>query len=631
MDAFFRRAWNLAGLVIVLVSLIGGSSARAQGIGFGGGGPPGGQGGGGPIESVVPRGSTRPTGVNGQVSRELDDFGGLSGGRARGGNSPGSPLLSGFSRSPGDLDEDKLGHPLGAPGSEAFRRVNAPPIPTPGGRIGPSGLVSPAPEPRSLSSIHLPGGLERQRDRAETIRQKVTHPNFDPISASSHPTPALVTSLEDPGPEDGLTLDRAIDLLIQQNLDLMALRYEITKSQADILTAGLRTNPILNASSQLVPYGEYTVERPGGSGGQPQYGVNVALPIDVSRKRRARVAVASQARRVSEAQLQNAVRSLIDNLYTAYVNVLAARESARFSADFLAGITHILEQAEDDLRRKQTDAEEAKADARNGPEVRKKAEQAVKDASRAVDALRDQAQQARFQIRRTAHALDRTRVILAQLLNLPQDQADSLQLRARLREFYPLSAPSEVLFRTALESRPDLAAYRLGLRRAEADVLLARANRIPDIYLVYQPYTLQSGRAFGVKDTYSWAVGVNVAMPVFNRNQGNIARASANVSQTQIELTSIERRVLDDVKEAIRDFQLSEEEMLELERQVLPSGRRALDDGYAQYREDPSQVSEYVDHQKDYNEVLQQYRNVLTEHRQNMLQLNTVLGVRIMP
>ena len=53
------------------------------------------------------------------------------------------------------------------------------------------------------------------------------------------------------------------------------------------------------------------------------------------------------------------------------------------------------------------------------------------------------------------------------------------------------------------------AAYRLGVQRARADVRLARADRFSDIYLVYQPYTLQGGRAFGLKGTYSYAIGVN--------------------------------------------------------------------------------------------------------------------------
>ena len=50
-----------------------------------------------------------------------------------------------------------------------------------------------------------------------------------------------------------------------------------------------------------------------------------------------------------------------------------------------------------------------------------------------------------------------------------------------------------------LSSRPDLNANRLGLTRAHADVKLARANRFSDVYLLYQPYTLQNNSPFGLK------------------------------------------------------------------------------------------------------------------------------------
>ena len=85
-----------------------------------------------------------------------------------------------------------------------------------------------------------------------------------------HPLPPdqleIPATLDDPGPAHGLTLDDAIGLLMTRNLDLMARRYEIPKAQADILTASLRNNPIVNADEQLVPYGHYTVLRPVGVG-----------------------------------------------------------------------------------------------------------------------------------------------------------------------------------------------------------------------------------------------------------------------------------------------------------------------------------------------------------------------------
>ena len=77
--------------------------------------------------------------------------------------------------------------------------------------------------------------------------------------------------------------------------------------------------------------------RPQRPGGPLQYDVNITYPLDVTHKRQARTLVARRAKRVLEAQYQDAVRLQIDNLYTAYSDVLGARETIRFAEAARAG------------------------------------------------------------------------------------------------------------------------------------------------------------------------------------------------------------------------------------------------------------------------------------------------------
>jgi hypothetical protein len=48
----------------------------------------------------------------------------------------------------------------------------------------------------------------------------------------------------------------------------------------------------------------------------------------------------------------------------------------------------------------------------------------------------------------------------------------------------------------------------------------------------------------------SWDLGLAIPLPIYNRNQGNIARALGNLSQTQCELAALERRVVSEVRQA---------------------------------------------------------------------------------
>src|SRR5947208_2700401 len=81
-----------------------------------------------------------------------------------------------------------------------------------------------------------------------------------------------------------------IERLVRENLYLRSVSFEIPQAEADILTASLRANPVFYADSQLIPYGAYSRSRPGG---QTQYDVNISYPLDISRKRIARMGSAS--------------------------------------------------------------------------------------------------------------------------------------------------------------------------------------------------------------------------------------------------------------------------------------------------------------------------------------------------
>ena len=552
--------------------------ARAQG---GNPGPGPQMGGGEADESENPRGSRGD--ASGSGSRAND---GPSGGGLGQGGSPGSPERSTFPA-------------LGASGTSGFDNVPGNQGSPLGGRLGPTGLRAPA------ASLQPPTSGKGQGPGSENNR-RLQPPEADP---SQRPQLQRLQRLEippgpeDPGPPEGLTLDAAIDMLLGRNLELMALKFEIPKAEADILTAGLRSNPIFYADTQFVPYGGFSDRRPGGP---LQYDVNVTYPLDVSHKRKARKAVAEGARRVVEAQFLDAVRTRVDDLYTAYVNVLSARENARYGRAYLDGISRVFERA------KGTQKDEESHDD-------------------AVDMLSEEVRQAQFQAHQAARLQVRATRALALMLDLPPAGAHTLQLRALLRDLRDPPGTTDSLVAHALAVRPDLAAYRLGVRRAQADVRLATANRLADVYVLYQPYTFQDNRPEGLQSPHSWALGVNVPLPLYNRNQGNIQRARVNAKQTAVELVALERQVVYDVHEAVEEFELTRLAVLELERQVLPASRRARDDAYRGFQKDQKEVNEYIDKQRDHVDNVREYRDALVEHRRSMLRLNTTVAARLLP
>ena len=401
----------------------------------------------------------------------------------------------------------------------------------------------------------------------------------------------------------GLTLDDAIERLVRCNLDLKARQFEIPQARADVLTAGLRANPILYADSQLVPYGSFSPTRPGGA---TQYDVNISHPFDISGKRKARTTVATRAVRVLEAQYQDSVRVEIDAMASSFVDVLAADETVRQLRTSVRGLNEVLKET----RRLQSRGLSGGDD---------------------VDRLLIQVRSAELGLDDAEATAQRARRTLGLTLNLAPAAAAALRVRGSIRDTAPPPAADADLIQLALATRPDLCSYRLGVGRAEADVALAKAERLSDIYVLYQPYTFQDNAPFGTKSAHSWALGVSVPLPVYNRNQGNILRSKINVAQSKTELEALAQRVATETEQAAREYAVTRAAVERIEREVLPVAGRIRDSTAQLVGRGGTEVVAYLNARREYNEVVREYRDLLVRHRRGMLALNTAIGLRVLP
>ena len=470
-----------------------------------------------------------------------------------------------------------------------------PTVPTQSGYLG---TRPGAGAPRIPFSITRPAAPRRAPAAARPVR-----PEEPDVAIPVYTSLDLPGAPDSEGPPGGLDLDNAIALLIARNPTLRAQAYELPQADADVLTAGLRANPILYADSQLIPYGNYSRQRPGGP---IQYDLNISYPLDLSGKRRARLAAATQARRVIEAQYQDAVRLQIDNLYGAFVDALAARETVRFARAGVEGTARVLDLTEKLLAQDQG---------------------TIAD----VDRVESQAATASIALDDAEAEYDGARQDLGLLLDIPPAEARGLEPLGSLRDPVAGPPPLDALIQIATRARPDLSAYRIGLQSARANVDLQRANRFPDTYVLYQPYTFQDNSPFGTESAHSWALGVTVPLPLYNRNQGNIRRARFNVCQTQAELYALERRVAVEVEAAEREYQVSRRALARIETELLPTARDVRDKSAELYAGGEIDAVAFLNAQREFNDVVRRYRDALVRHRQAMLDLNTAVGHRVLP
>jgi cobalt-zinc-cadmium efflux system outer membrane protein len=437
----------------------------------------------------------------------------------------------------------------------------------------------------------------------------ITAPQPEPITPSTAPlygTLEIPSGPDEDGPANGLTLDRAIDITLERSLDLRSKFFEIPQARADILQASLRANPVFYQDGQLLQYAGSKFSR-AVPGGPSQFDTNVTVPLDVSHKRQARTLVAARAEKVLEAQYQEAVRQRIDDIYDAYVlGALAARQLLRYSRQSVTGLESLAVQTEKLYQGKSV---------------------SLGDLNR----VRIQLRTARLGLVDAEAAYRKAKLDLGSLMNLTRAEAEALELRGSISDTAPLPPPVGDLRRIALESRPDVISYRLGVTRAEADVRLARANRYSDVFVLWQPYTWQDNTPYGLKSQVSWSLGLTVPLPIFNRNQGGIQRAILNVDQTKTELADLERQALIDVEKAALEYKVTRQEVEDLRDQVIPAAIQVREDARKLYLAREKSAGDLISAQLEFNQIAKQYLDTAIRHRRSMLGINTAIGRRILP
>jgi len=441
------------------------------------------------------------------------------------------------------------------------------------------------------------------------LQMAITAPQPAPVGPAAAPISgpmAFPSGGEDDGPPDGLTLEAAIDITLERSRDLRSKYYEIPQARADILQASLRANPVFYQDGQLLAYpgSHFSRTVPGGPN---QYDTNITFLLDVTRQRQARTEVAVRAEKVLEAQFQEAVRQRMDDIYDAYVlGALSARQTVRYSRTSVKGLETLFARYQ---------------------QLYSRGNVSLGD----LNTVKIQLRTAQLGLIDAEAAYRRAKLDLGSLMNLTREEVEKLELRASIEDTAPGPPPVDELRKIALEERPDIISYRLGVLRAEADVQLARAQRYSNPYLLFQPYTYQDNSPYGLKSATSYALGVTVPLPVFNRNQGGVRRAVLNVDQTRIELSEVERQALVDVEKAAQEYEVTRREVNELRNEVNPAAIQVRDEVYRLLQAGEKSLIDFITAQQNFNQIVKQYLDTAIRHRRSMVNLNTVTGRKIMP
>jgi outer membrane protein, heavy metal efflux system len=393
-----------------------------------------------------------------------------------------------------------------------------------------------------------------------------------------------------------ISLDQAIDLALTHNHSLQATRTLILQNQAQEITANLRPNPTLGADSQFVPIFNPQYFSAENLDQIQQFDIGIGYLFERGHKRPRRLGAARDQTAVTSAQVADAERTLAFNVGQQFVSVLLAESTLQFSLEDLQSFQQTVDISEAQLKAGYIGE---------------------------GDYLKIKLQLLQFQTDVSSARLARVQALVSmrELLGYNAVPAD-YDVIGDLT-YQPLKATVEDLQMKAVDMRPDLRAAKLWITAAQSQVLLAKANAKVDVNGTFD-YTHVSG-----ENTAS--MFVNFALPIFNRNQGEIARTGYALTQAQELQQSASDAVLSDVANAYEAVRSNDEVVQLYTSGYLKQAQDSRDISEYAYKRGATSLLDFLDAERSYRSVQLAYRQALGSYMTALEQLKEAVGTRNLP
>jgi cobalt-zinc-cadmium efflux system outer membrane protein len=187
------------------------------------------------------------------------------------------------------------------------------------------------------------------------------------------------------------------------------------------------------------------------------------------------------------------------------------------------------------------------------------------------------------------------------------------------------------LLDTLLQQSPDLRVARTGVERARAVVARERAQRVPDLFLRgglgynyerFEPVTPSlAGQRKGLEGRLE--VGVNV--PIFNRNQGGIAAAEAELAIAERDLERVQLELRTRFAGSFRDYHNAQQLVERYRTQVIPRAREAYQMYLTNFRQMSAAYPQVLIAQRTLFQVEVEYARALVQLRTRAIGLRGFL------
>ena len=397
-------------------------------------------------------------------------------------------------------------------------------------------------------------------------------------------------------PAARVTLDQAVDLALRHNHSLQAVRTLILQNRAQEITANLRPNPVFLVDEQYMPFFSPSAFSNDYINQTAVYDLGLSYLIERGKKRQHRLEAARDQTAETTATVTDSERTLTANVAQQFISALLAKAN--------------LELAQQDLTSFQQTVDVSESSYQAG-------------AMSGGDLLKIKLQLLQFQMDVSAAKLAQVQALasLRQLVGF-DSVPENYEVDGDLA-YQAVHLNLDDLKSMALRTRPDFRAAQLGITAAQSQYTLAQANGKHDL---------------GVTFTYNHLGGVNtgslffnIQMPIFDRNQGEIARTRYAITQSQELSSELSSIALTDVANAYESLRTNDQVVQLYQSGYLKQAVDSRDISQYAYQRGAASLLDYLDAERSYRATEFAYRLSLANYMVALEQLRQAVGTRSLP
>lgn len=383
-----------------------------------------------------------------------------------------------------------------------------------------------------------------------------------------------------------LKLDQAYTLVLNQNPQVQSYRAKVEAAEGNRIQQSLMPNP-----EALFEVEDFGGDDPRNGFNSTEYTVGVEQRIEIAGKRTKREKVASLEKQQVTQDALAGIQATLARTKLAYMNVAIAQDRLSLANKRLdlANKTHTTVKRRVNAA-KSADIQHTKTDL--------------------------EVSMAKVMQRKAEKEISVAKATLANLMGL-----ETLDYSVETNLKVLPDVPDQETVREALRYTPMSVMSELSVLRENFAVDLARANSIPD------PTVGLGIRRFAEDDGTAFLASVSIPLTIFDRNQGRVAEAKANLLAAEAEQESAQLNLTKQAMETWQTLAGDKEEVSSYQNSLLPSAQKSYAQAKKGFDRGAFSFLDLLDAQRTLFDVQEGYLEALLSFHKNKAQIDMLTGV----